>query len=153
MNKIQDLKLIRKDGNIITEGMRDRNPNWKYPCKVIRIEWRFNGDLISVENELGLFSFVMENREMIVISKALDEEVKVTLVQIYNGDGSIRMTLPQTQCINGKEEKVIYGWVENSYYGSDDCFNIVVEAVDLHDNYRVEINAITGEAVRSWYVR
>lgn len=156
MQTVQDFCKIRRDGRVIEEDMTlERRHELGWPVsKITRIEWRCDGNTISLEDPRGLTSVILPDRSGVVLmlhtAQSSDE-----VLGVVNADGTSRFCLGNVQEINGEKFTGKYRWFQPTRINKPTVFGVVFgytiksQEFIMHPDVHLDVDAMTGEIISS----
>jgi hypothetical protein len=148
MDTIRNFKKIRWDGQVIDEQM---TPEQVFalgtPQKVITVQWEYGGRPVARQSQYGLLSKVLSGRELVVILEGLDASDTRNSLFVLNADGSLRVSVPNDQTINGTTERGEFRWLEAPRKNEANRFGAVFEPAGRNTMFQLDIDGATGKVV------
>jgi hypothetical protein len=149
MVKIGSFRQIRRDGNVIDEGMAiDRmiSLGWG-PARISSIQWENNGHLVARDFQFGVLPKLLPSREAIAALVSRNEEQLSDELIVINSDGSDRFCIPNTQTIDGGQTEGVFCWFELSKDAGQSSFGAVFRSDADGSMFQFDINAATGGVI------
>ncbi len=147
MPVIENLRLHRRDGRVITEDMRPgftARLGWKID-KVIAATWISGGAEIRLQ-ELGfLVVHLVTGRNFLGVITT-DEQTNDSRLVVVDVAGTIRHTISNEQTLQGKPSIGVFSWMEHGNPPNADQFAGIFQAVDK-DMFRLDIDAASGKVM------
>ena len=150
MKKIENFQHIRSDGTVLDPQITPEQieaTGWR-PLKIIRIQWESEGRTFRIDDSSGLLADLLPGGVGITV-----QSDKGRNLSVINPDGSLRFKIPTTQTINGTPR-------EGRFCGSDsprskfpDRFAVLFETLPDYHRWVLEIDALTGKTVDSWWTK
>jgi hypothetical protein len=154
MDTIRNFKKIRRDGQVIDEQM---TPAQVFalgtPQKVMTVQWEYGGRAVARQSQYGLLSRVLSGRELVVILESLDASDTRNSLLVLNADGSLRVSVPNDQPINGTKERGEFRWLEAPRKNEANRFGAVFEPAGRNAMFQLDIDGATGQVLEVYPFR
>jgi hypothetical protein len=149
MNVIENFQEVRRDGQIISEGMTSEQIDALGDIsRVVEVRWQnsLTGKTVSVKSKFGVLSKVIDGRRW-VAAMVYDSDTQCSLV-IFDSGGEVHLRVPNVQRINDEERTGLFAGFSEPHSQGDGVFGVIfrTEGFDW-DRYWMDIDALTGKVL------
>lgn len=144
--EITDIQEVRRDGKTLPypfDAVAFSKLGWQ-PDKIIEVRWRWGSEAVSIRGEHGIYAHFVFGHHYVaaLLQQAADPNQKCELV-VYNGDGTLRLTLPREARTPRGLERVEWVSFESMAANVDDHFGAIADVGD--GQWAYVVNAVTGD--------
>jgi hypothetical protein len=149
MKVIENFQEIRRDGQIIPEGMTaEQIDALGNVSRVVEVRWHnsLTEKTICIKTNFGILSKVIDGRSWIA-ALVYDSETHCSLV-VFNSAGEVHIRVPNVHRIDDLERSGLFAGFSEPHLRQDAVFGVIfrTEGPDW-DRYWMDIDARTGKVL------
>ena len=142
---ITGFEHIREDGKVITESMTIDRIIAEWPiCRVIDVQWQWQGKRLNVAHPLGLLAVLVPGRQHLAVLMNTDDSCQDASLHVISGDGQRSVLISDRLLIRDTVEAGTYVWFEYRKHDRSGVFTCVFSRARDQSMYNVDIDAATG---------
>lgn len=152
MVEIGSFKQFRSDGNILSEDTTIEtmiSSGWQ-PSKITKLNWKYNGQLISKDFQFGVLPKLLPSRRAIAALANKSKEQSQEELIVINPDGSDKFHISNIQYIAGRRREGLFCWFEPPKNADQSSFGAVFRSIEDGVMFQVDIDATTGKVIDSY---
>jgi hypothetical protein len=151
---IENFEKLRRDGKIITEKMKPEDVAKLGPFEpIVELRWQSGERKITLSNSYGIWGIVVRGRKLVAAKQADDDSRICRKLDTFNGDGTVRHSISNSQFICGEMMTGQFSWFEKAKNDMEDCFGVVFQTEPGSRMFQLDVNAYSGKILGAWPTR
>lgn len=157
MAKLKNLKVHRSDGHVIDSPVTPENLRalGLQPAKTIAVQWDFDGRTVVYRAAISMLTRLAEGGELVAVIEESGAQGVPAMLSVINGDGSLRLVVPNDQVINGLTQRGEFCWFEPPRRQAPGSVGVVfrISETSSNDIFQLDIDSASGRTLNVYETR